>query len=186
VARDLLGKVLWHGDVGLQITEVEAYGFPDDSANHCFRGQTERNLPMWGPPGRAYVYLCYGVHCLLNLVTEEEGRGAAVLIRSSEPVAGLEVIRARRKGPNGPALLTGPGKVAQALGIDRSLNSHPLYEPGGLELREGTAPDEMLCGPRVGIHSARPEDIARCWRFASAGTAWVSHRGSMVAGPVSS
>ncbi len=88
VARDLLGQELWHGGVGLRITEVEAYRYPDDSSNHCRAGLTSRNAPMWGPPGHAYVYLCYGLQQMLNLVTNRDGEGAAVLIRSCEPIAG--------------------------------------------------------------------------------------------------
>jgi DNA-3-methyladenine glycosylase len=75
VARDLLGQEFWQGAVGLRITEVEAYRYPDDSANHCRRGLTARNAPMWGPPGHAYVYLCYGLHQMLNLVTNRDGEG---------------------------------------------------------------------------------------------------------------
>jgi len=120
VAWDLLGHVLVRETVALRITEVEAYRHPGDSANHCRAGLTQRNAPMWGPPGRAYVYLCYGIHNLLNLTTNRNGEGAAVLIRAAEPVAGLETIRERRGGKSGPVLLTGPGKVGAALGLDTS------------------------------------------------------------------
>ena len=154
VARDLLGKELWAGEVGLRITEVEAYRWPDDTANHCRAGRTKRNEPMWGPPGRAYVYLCYGLHQMLNVVTGEEGEGAAVLIRACAPLAGLETIRARRGDKRGPVLLTGPGKVGAALGVDRSWSHHALFEPGGLELCDGPAPGGVLVGPRVGIDYA--------------------------------
>lgn len=160
---------------------MEAYRWPDDSANHCRAGRTERNAPMWGPPGRAYVYLCYGMHNLLNLVTDQEGQGAAVLIRACEPVAGLETIRSRRGGKEGPVLLTGPGKVGAALGLDRTWSHHPLTEAGGLEVREGTPPDQILVGPRVGIGYADPCDIAAPWRLACAGTPWVSVRRLLVA-----
>ena len=98
VARDLLGKHLRRDEVVLRITEVEAYPWPDDSANHCFKGPTARNEAMWGPPGHAYIYLCYGIHHMLNLVTQAEGCGAAVLIRACEPVAGLKTISHRRGG----------------------------------------------------------------------------------------
>jgi DNA-3-methyladenine glycosylase len=175
VARDLLGQEIWHGEVGLRITEVEAYRYPDDSANHCRAGFTPRNAPMWGPPGHAYVYLCYGLHQMLNLVTNREGEGAAVLIRSCEPIAGEPTILQRRSGKNGPALLTGPGKVAQALGLDGSFSGHPLYRRGGLEVREGTRPARIAAGARIGIGYAKPQHQEAPWRLAIAGSPWVSH-----------
>jgi DNA-3-methyladenine glycosylase len=182
VARDLLGAELWQGEVGLGITEVEAYRWPDDSANHCRAGRTARNAPMWGPPGHAYVYLCYGIHALLNLVTGEEGQGAAVLIRACEPISGLETIRDRRGGRQGPVLLTGPGKVGAALGLDTTWSHHALYEHGGLEVRAHSGADAgadsgaTLAGPRVGIGYASEADIRAPWRLAVADTPWVSHR----------
>lgn len=175
VARDLLGQEIWHGEVGLRITEVEAYRYPDDSANHCRSGLTQRNAPMWGPPGRAYVYLCYGLHQMLNLVTNRNGEGAAVLIRSCEPIAGEEKIRRRRGGKRGPVLLTGPGKVGQALGLDGSFSDHPLYRRGGLEVREGVPVTHVEVGSRIGIGYAEPEHQAAEWRLAVAGSPWVSH-----------
>src|SRR5512145_1970499 len=113
VARDLLGMHLHHGEVVLRISEVEAYGGADDSASHCRFGRTARNAPMWEAGGRAYVYLCYGLHHMLNIVTGPEGVGSAVLVRACEPVAGLELLRHRRPGAKGAALLVGPGRVAQ-------------------------------------------------------------------------
>ena len=131
---------------------------------------------MWGPPGRCYVYLCYGIHHLLNLVTNAEGEGAAVLIRAAEPLGGLETIAARRGGQRGPALLAGPGRVGQALALDTSWSGHSVIEPGGLELRDAPRVQEVLAGPRVGIDYADPVDVAAPWRLAVAGTRWVSHR----------
>lgn len=183
VARDLLGKHVARGPVVLRITEVEAYRWPDDSANHCRMGRTARNAPMWGAPGHAYVYLCYGVHSMLNLVTDLDGHGAAVLIRSCEPVSGHEVIRARRGGRDGPELLTGPGRVGAALGLDPSWSDHPLFSPGGLEVRGGPDPDGVLSGPRVGIGYATPEDTAAPWRLACGDTVWVSQRRGLAPGP---
>ena len=176
VARDLLGRHLVCGPVTLRITEVEAYRSPDDTANHCRAGRTARNAAMWGPPGRAYVYLCYGLHQMLNLVTDGEGQGAAVLIRACEVVQGLDVVRSRRGDKQGPVLLTGPGKVGAALGLDTSWCHHPLYEPGGLELHKGTPPSAILAGPRVGIDYAETEHRLAPWRLAVAGSAWVSQR----------
>jgi len=175
VARDLLGQEIWHGDVGLRITEVEAYRYPDDTANHCRAGLTARNAPMWGPPGRAYVYLCYGLHQMLNLVTNRNGEGAAVLIRSCEPIAGHDTIALRRGGKEGPALLTGPGKVGQALGLDTSFSGHALYRPGGLEVRRGLSVADVAVGSRIGIGYAKPEHQHAEWRLAVAGSPWVSH-----------
>ena len=180
MARDLLGCHLRREEVTLRITEVEAYRWPEDSANHCRVGRTDRNAPMWGPPGRAYVYLCYGIHHLLNLVTNREGEGAAVLIRACEPVSGLQTIEARRGGKSGPVLLTGPGKVGAALGLDTSWSHHPLYQPGGLEVLEGDVRGEILVGPRVGIDYADPIHINAPWRLALAHTPWVSERRSLV------
>ncbi|TNF25774.1 MAG: DNA-3-methyladenine glycosylase [Deltaproteobacteria bacterium] len=175
VARALIGKRLCRDGVELEITEVEAYR-DGDTAAHTRHGVTARNAVMWGPPGRAYVYLCYGLHQMLNIVTGDDGHGAAVLIRACRPVAGLAEVQARRGGKRGPVLLTGPGKVAQALALDASFNHHVLYEPGGLELRDGPAPTGLLAGPRVGIDYASAEDRAARWRFAMAGTPWVSQR----------
>ena len=175
VARDLLGQEIWHGGVGLRITEVEAYRYPDDSANHCCAGLTTRNAPMWGPPGRAYVYLCYGLHQMLNLVTNRDGEGAAVLIRSCEPVAGHSTIRRRRGGKDGLVLLTGPGKVGQALRLDTSYSGHTLYRRGGLEAREGKPVTRVAVGSRIGIGYAEPMHQDAEWRLAVAGSPWVSH-----------
>jgi len=175
VARALVGKRLCRGAVELEITEVEAYR-DGDTAAHTRHGVTARNAAIWGPPGRAYVYLCYGIHQMLNIVTGEDGQGAAVLIRACRPVAGLDEIRSRRRGQKGPVLLTGPGKIGQALALDAGFNHHVLYESGGLELRDGPEPAGLLAGPRVGIDYAHPEDRDARWRFAMADTPWVSHR----------
>jgi DNA-3-methyladenine glycosylase len=176
VARDLLGRELWHGEVGLRITETEAYRHPGDTANHCRAGKTARNAPMWGPPGHAYVYLCYGMHAMLNLVTDRDGEGAAVLIRAAEPLAGFSAIRARRRGLEGPVLLTGPAKVAAALGVDTSFSGRFVCIRGGLEARQGEPPERVLVGPRVGIDYAAARDRRAPWRFAVAQSPWVSHR----------
>ena len=163
----LLGALLVRGGVTLRITEVEAYGGPGDSASHARHGRTPRNAPMWGPPGHAYLYFCYGVHWMLNVVTGPEGEATAVLIRGAEVVAGLDEVLPRRKAARAtPGLCAGPGKVAQALGLDRSFDGHDLRLPGGLELRPGTPPPTILAGPRLGIGFATPEDQARPWRFA--------------------
>ncbi|XP_066319668.1 DNA-3-methyladenine glycosylase-like isoform X2 [Miscanthus floridulus] len=173
LAPRLLGKLLRCDEVVLRITEVEAYR-PNDSACHGRFGVTARTAPF-GPGGHAYVYLCYGLHMMLNVVADIEGVGAAVLIRSCSPVRGLETIQ-RHQGQQTekPVLLTGPGKVGQALGLSTDWSNHPLYTPGGLEVLDGPEPESILVGPRVGIEYASPEHVAAPWRFAIAGTPWIS------------
>lgn len=173
VARALLGQFLVHEGVVLRITEVEAYGGPEDSASHCRSGRTARNAPMWAAGGCAYVFACYGLHRMLNLVTGPEGEGAAVLIRGAEVVAGEALVAARR-GRNGP--LDGPAKLAQALGVGLDLNGHRLHEAGGLELREGPAASRVLSGPRIGIPYASPIDQEARLRFADAECPKLGHR----------
>ena len=121
---------------------------------------------MWGPCGRAYLYFCYGMHWMLNVVTGPPEEASAVLIRAAEVVAGMETVLRRRKAVASPILCAGPGKVAQALGLDRSFDGHDLLAPGGLELRAGAPPGCTLAGPRLGIGFASPEDQALAWRFA--------------------
>ncbi|KAL2456600.1 DNA-3-methyladenine glycosylase [Forsythia ovata] len=174
LAPRLLGKFLKKDDVVLQITEVEAYR-PNDSACHARFGITSRTAPVFGPGGHTYVYLCYGLHTMLNVVADKEGVGAAVLIRSCAPVSGLEIIQQRRGlKTEKPVLLTGPGKVGQALGISTEWSNQPLFNPGGLELLDGPEPEKILVGPRVGIEYASPEHVTALWRFAIAGTPWIS------------
>ncbi|GMH08214.1 hypothetical protein Nepgr_010054 [Nepenthes gracilis] len=174
LAPILLGKFLRRDDVILQITEVEAYR-PNDSACHGRFGFTTRTAPLFGPGGHAYVYLCYGLHMMLNVVADKQGVGAAVLIRSCAPISGLKIIQQRRAQiTEKPILLTGPGKVGQALGLSKEWSNHPLYEPGGLELLDGPKPQKKLVGPRVGIEYALPEHADALWRFAVAGSHWIS------------
>lgn len=177
VARELVGTLLVRDEIALRITEVEAY-LPGDSASHCRAGRTARNAPMWGPPGRVYMYLCYGLHHMLNIVTDDDGVGAAVLVRSAELVRGEAQVMTRRRWrrPPGPELLTGPGKVAQALGLDPTFSHHPLFEPGGLELHAAPEPRPLVTGPRVGIDFAEPADRDAPWRIADAESRWVSAR----------
>lgn len=175
VARDLVGRYIRRGPVVLRITEVEAYRGPDDSAAHTSMGRTPRNEPMWGDGGHNYVYLCYGLHNMLNVVTGR-GEGTAVLIRSAEPVEGEALVRARRGGKSGPVLLTGPGKLGQALDLSTEWSGHRLFMPGGLELLEGEPARRLLAGPRVGIDYAKPKDVRARLRFADADSEWVSMR----------
>jgi DNA-3-methyladenine glycosylase len=176
-AQTLLGQLLVREEVTLRITEVEAYGGPLDSASHARHGRTARNAVMWGPPGRAYLYFCYGLHWMLNVVTGPAGVATAVLIRGGEVVAGLDVVLGRRKATKAtPQLCAGPGKVAQALGLDWSFDGQDLLAPGGLELREGPPPPRIMAGPRVGIAFATAEDQVRPWRFADGDSQAVLHR----------
>ena len=176
-ARGLLGQLLVRDGVILRITEVEAYGGPEDSASHARHGRTPRNAAMWGPSGRAYLYFCYGMHWMLNVATGPEGQAAAVLIRGAEVVAGLELVLARRGAVRAtPQLCAGPGKVAQALGLDRRFDGHDLLVEGGLTLRPGPPPARIVAGPRLGIAFATPEDQARPWRFADADSRAVTRR----------
>ena len=121
VARDLLGKVLVHGPCAGIITEVEAYLGEGDLAAHSAAGITERTRVIFGAPGHAYVYLSYGMHDCLNIVAEKEGKAGCVLIRALRPVAGLDIMRARRPAAKKDNDLTsGPGKLTRALGITRA------------------------------------------------------------------
>jgi DNA-3-methyladenine glycosylase len=182
-ARALLGGLLVREGVTIRITEVEAYGGPEDSASHARHGRTPRNAPMWGPPGRAYLYFCYGMHWMLNVVTGPEGEAAAVLIRGAEVVAGLDLVLQRRRAAKAtPLLCAGPGKVAQALGLDKVFDGHDLLAADGLELHPGASPALILAGPRLGIGFATPGDQARAWRFADGDSRAVLQRQAM--GPV--
>ena len=139
VARGLLGKLLIHGHRQGRIVEVEAYLGADDLAAHASRGVTPRTRVIFGPPGRAYVYLNYGIHECLNVVTQPEGTPGCVLIRGLTPVAGLT------------APLNGPGKLTKAMGIDRRFYGHPLWQPP-LTICDSPPPAEPIqVTPRIGI-----------------------------------
>ena len=156
------------GDVGGPIVEVEAYD-SEDPAAHGFRGPTPRNRSMFGPPGRAYVYRSYGIHWCLNLVCEEEGRAAAVLIRALEPRDGIVAMRDRR-GLSDPRLLcAGPGRICQALGVTGAHDGLSLDEPP-FELRRDEDPPDVVAGVRIGISVAT--DLP--WRYAAAGSRYLS------------
>lgn len=173
-ARRLLGCVLVRreGDLLLagRIVETEAYR-PDDPASHAFRGPSARNASMFARPGLAYVYLIYGRSHCLNVVTEAEGTGAAVLIRALEPLVGLEVMRERRaRAP----LTSGPGRLCQAMGIDRDLDGEDLLLGDRLFLLAAPRlPDAMLRATgRIGITKAADWP----WRFVVDGNAHLSRK----------
>lgn len=169
MARALLGCVIQQpheaGPIQLRIVETEGY-LPGDTASHANRGQTPRNTPMFGPAGYTYVYLCYGIHQMLNVVSEAEGVPGAVLIRGCEVLAGHDQVQVRRKGKLD---LIGPGKVGQALALSTADTAQCLLT-GPLQIFAGSPPAEVITGPRVGIDYAAPADRDAPWRFqASAG-----------------
>jgi len=169
VARELIGCRLLFAGCGGTIVETESYE-RDDPACHAYVGLTERTRVLFGPPGRAYVYLSYGIHSLLNFVAEPEGDAAAVLIRALEPTHGLERMRVRRGERPDAELCSGPGKLTEALGIGLDHNEADLArEPFELSEPAGGRP-ELLVGPRVGITKA----TERPWRFCAADSHFVS------------
>ncbi|MDR1449734.1 MAG: DNA-3-methyladenine glycosylase [Propionibacteriaceae bacterium] len=158
------------GAVELRLTEVEAYRGADDPASHAWRGPTARNAAMFGPPGRLYVYISYGLHRALNLVCEQDGAAAAVLIRAGEVVAGQELAARRRPGVAPAAWARGPGCVGRTLAVDvgdcgEELGSERVW------LRGPAGPvGAVSAGPRIGIRRA----VERPWRFWLAGDPTVS------------
>ncbi|WP_370900104.1 DNA-3-methyladenine glycosylase [Chryseobacterium gossypii] len=172
LARDLLGKVLFTtiNDVitaGI-IVETEAYFGVQDKASHAYGGRrTNRTETLYSHGGVSYVYLCYGIHYLFNVVTSVRDEPHAVLIRAIEPLIGKEIMELRRNMPADKAAITaGPGSAAKALGIDYSFNKKELtgdeiwIEDHGIRY----APDEIVAAPRIGVAYAR-EDALLPWRF---------------------
>jgi DNA-3-methyladenine glycosylase len=176
VAQALLGCVVRHGETAGVIVETEAYHM-SEPACHAYVGLTARTSTLFGPPGRAYVYRSYGIHALLNAVCEPEGVGAAVLIRALEPLAGLEIMRARRGVDD---LCSGPGKLTQALGIGLEDNGSDLA--AGPVVIEAPPPGwsglDVAVGPRIGITKAAELP----WRFSVAGNRSVSRPWPTAAG----
>jgi DNA-3-methyladenine glycosylase len=169
VARRLIGCVLLVDGVGGRIVETEAYDRADP-ASHSHSGPTPRNAPMFGPPGRAYVYRSYGIHWCLNFVCREEGHGAGVLIRAIEPMADIAAMRERRGLDQVRLLCSGPGRVGQALGITQALNGCRLDRPPFEVLSGEGGPVSVATGPRIGISKAM--DVP--WRFGLAGSRYLS------------
>jgi DNA-3-methyladenine glycosylase len=168
VAPELVGATLLVDGVGGSIVEVEAYD-GEDPASHGYGGRTARNRSMFGPPGTAYVYRSYGIHWCLNLVCEEEGSPAAVLIRALEPEHGIERMRERRAQQTPRLLCAGPGRLCQALGLTGEHDGLPLDRPP-FELRAATGHVEVASGPRIGI--SRAADLP--WRYGLAGSRFLS------------
>ncbi len=181
LAKDLLGKILYtcsDGNISAGIiVETEAYGGISDQASHAYGGRrTGRTETMYLKGGVAYVYLCYGIHYLFNVVTSVEDDPQAVLIRAIEPLSGQEMMQHRRNMPvSKPAISSGPGSAAKALGIDRSLNGKKLtgdeiwIEDHGISYPA----DQVVSGPRIGVAYAR-EDALLPWRFYVRGNRYVS------------
>jgi DNA-3-methyladenine glycosylase len=169
VAHDLIGCELLIDGVGGRIVECEAYT-RDDPASHAFPGPTPRNASMFGPAGRIYVYLNYGLHWMLNIVCgAHEGAGEAVLIRALEPTTGLEQMRERRGREALIDLCRGPGRLGQALAVGPALDGEAIGA-GRIELRPAPAPGPVVQTPRIGI--TRAQD--RPWRFLLEGSPYVS------------
>ncbi|AZA50121.1 DNA-3-methyladenine glycosylase [Chryseobacterium carnipullorum] len=181
LAKDLLGKVLFtevNGDITAGIiVETEAYFGVVDKASHAYGGRrTERTETLYSQGGISYVYLCYGIHHLFNIVTSIEGEPHAVLIRAVEPLAGKEIMELRRNiSADKPAVSSGPGSAAKALGINRSFNKKDLTENEIWIEDHGIryAPDEIVAGPRIGVAYAQ-EDALLPWRFYVKGNPYVS------------
>jgi DNA-3-methyladenine glycosylase len=156
VAKALLGQILVHetpdGLSSGRIVEVEAYLPKNDPGCHAARGKTPRNSVMFGLPGHAYIYFCYGNHFMFNVVTEKEGVPGAVLIRAIEPVKGLELMVQRRIrfDSNELGLTNGPGKLVQALGIHRNHNQIPIFKKP-LYLMEGERKEKIGITTRIGL-----------------------------------
>ena len=171
VARDLVGRTLRHGECAGRIVEAESY-HQSEPASHAYAGLTVRNRTLFGAPGLAYVYRSYGIHACLNAVAEEDGLGAAVLIRALEPLEGLDLMRARRGLDRPEDLCSGPGKLTQALGIWLDLDGTSLVDgPITVEPRPaGAREPEIVVGGRIGITKA----VDLPWRYCDADSPCVS------------
>ncbi|KMQ58872.1 3-methyladenine DNA glycosylase [Chryseobacterium sp. BLS98] len=181
LAKDLLGKVLFteiDGDVTAGvIVETEAYFGVLDKASHAYGGRrTSRTETLYHPGGVSYVYLCYGIHHLFNIVSSVEDEPHAVLVRAVEPLIGSDIMELRRNMPaSKPAISSGPGSAAKALGIDRSFNKKDLTENEIWIEDHGIrySPETIVAGPRIGVVYAQ-EDALLPWRFYVKGNKYVS------------
>ncbi|HZY83065.1 MAG TPA: DNA-3-methyladenine glycosylase [Cyclobacteriaceae bacterium] len=178
VAKDLLGKKLFTR-IGRQVTsgiivETEAYSHVEKGCHAYLNRKTKRNEIMFSAGGYSYVYLCYGIHNLFNVVTGSPGTGDAVLIRALEPIDGIETMQTRMGATSPRRITSGPGKLTKALGIDRSFNGKHLT---GAEIWIGDGvsvkKQDIVASPRIGIDYAG-EDAELPWRYTIAGNIWVS------------
>lgn len=180
LSQDLIGKVLYtciDGCVtGGIIVETEAYRAPDDRASHAFGNRkTERNAAMFEAGGISYVYLCYGIHHLFNIVTGVEGVPHAILIRAIQPIVGIEAMLQRRKKPVlNRAICGGPGALSEAMGITRQHNSLPLEHPIiWVDDRKSLDRSHIITSPRVGVDYAGADALLP-WRFRLKDSPWTS------------
>jgi DNA-3-methyladenine glycosylase len=176
LAKALLGKHLVYGDLRGKIVETEAYLYRGDPACHAARGPTPRNAPMFGPPGRTYVYFIYGAYYCLNVTSGKVGEGEAVLIRAVEPVRGIEIMQKRRNTEKIKNLCSGPGKLTQAFGITKEHNDLSLID-GKLRIYDGDSckESEIISTTRIGLSAGKGEDLEL--RFYVAGSGFVSRKG---------
>lgn len=183
LAKSLLGKLIYTntaaGITSAMIVETEAYRGPDDRGCHAYAGRyTDRTKTMYMEGGTAYVYMCYGVHPMFNVVTGPEGHAHAVLIRALQPVSGSELMRERRGTAEKYGLTSGPGKLTVAMGITREMDGTCLYDAAspvqlmdtGMIVQE----QEIIYGPRVGMSRHVGSCSHRPWRFYIRGNPWVS------------
>jgi DNA-3-methyladenine glycosylase len=182
IARALLGQVLVsvssEGRTVGRIVETEAYLGTDDPASHAARLRKGRVEAMWGEPGIAYVYRSYGIHAMLNVVTEPVGETGAVLIRALEPVVGIDLMRARRGIDDERQLCSGPGKLCQALGIGLDMHGTDLVTSDRLWISPSEPPRAVSTSGRIGISRGQ----AHLWRFWTTGNPHVSaHRRALSA-----
>jgi DNA-3-methyladenine glycosylase len=171
IGRQLVRRFTDGSIARVRIVETEAYE-PADPASHSFRGPTPRNRVMFGPAGYLYVYLIYGLHHCLNVVTGRPGDASAVLLRAAEPLENLPRMAANRGVADARALCRGPGRLAQALGVDRSLDGIDLLSSDVLWIDPGTpvARERLDVTPRVGISVGTEHP----WRWLEAGSRWAT------------
>jgi DNA-3-methyladenine glycosylase len=188
IARELLGKALFTriGNVvtGGLIVETEAYSWKERGCHAYDNRKTARNAIMFGPGGYSYVYMCYGIHFLFNVVTNTAETADAVLVRALEPIEGIDVMKERRgKLANPYHLTSGPGKLTRALGIDRQWNGMSLMDDDIWIADMGTKvpPSRIVAAPRIGIDYAG-EDASLPWRFFIRDNAWVSVKNKTIIG----
>jgi DNA-3-methyladenine glycosylase len=161
-ARNLLGCQLVHAAAEStlrgRIVETEAYYGSQDPASHAFNGRTERNRVMFGPAGTAYVYVCYGVHRMLNVTTQEDGVPGAVLLRAVEPVDGIQHMQDNRGVDDAKQLCNGPGKLCEAFGVTTEHTGRDLTA-GHLRIEYGATPDKVVKTPRIGISQGQDMEL---------------------------
>lgn len=179
VARELLGQMLVRktdeGEIRGIIVETEAYLGEKDDAAHSYKGKSDRVRVQYGPAGVAYIYLIYGMYNCLNITTGQSGVPEVVLIRALQPVSGIELMQKNRRSDKLHNLCSGPGKLCQALGVDRSLYGADLCVEGALCLEYGETPMETEASKRIGIdYAVLCRD--KPWRFTVKGSPYVSRR----------